>query len=303
MRPNFLIIGAQKSASTFVQNCVREHPEAFLPRYETPFFEDPYYHSYEIEDLESLFRNASNMKALGIKRPDYLAKSEVPKRIHKHLPDAKFIVVLRNPVDRAISAYYWYMQTGDLPIKSPEQGLQEILKGDYKTRYPKADQIIDYGFYHQHLTRYFNFFDKKRFLILFHRDFQTDPLKSIKKVYKFLQIDGNFFPNSLLKRPKQSIYSLFRIKWHSIAIRKFFYSYIYVKPNSIIKIPSKSALRRSIYYCFIAFDRLFLKQIFDNTKPELSNHLLHSLTQVYLEDISKLTDSLDIDLIAWKNHS
>jgi hypothetical protein len=303
MKPNFLIIGAQKSASTFIHNCVREHPEAFLPRYETPFFEDPYFQYYQFDDFETLFSDVSNEYAIGIKRPDYLGKPEVPKRISNYLPGAKFIIVLRNPVYRAISAYFWYMQTGDLPIKHLEQGLQEIIQGDYKNTYPKADQIIDYGFYHHHLSRYFAYFDKNQFLIMLHEEFKTDPPKSIKEVYKFLQIDENFIPTSLSKRPKQTIYSLFRIKWHSIAIKHFFYSYIDVNNNYEIKIPSGSTLKRSIYYSLIGIDRFFLKQLLDNSKPELSDQLLQTLTQVYLEDINNLESCLNIDLTAWKNLS
>ena len=76
MLPNFVIIGAQKSGSTFALRCLGEHPEVFMPTGETRFFEDPEYLRHDISDLEAIFRDASHKKALGIKRPDYLAKPE-----------------------------------------------------------------------------------------------------------------------------------------------------------------------------------------------------------------------------------
>ena len=121
MLPNFVIIGAQKSASTFLQVCLSEHPDVFMPPGETPFFESPDYENSDISRLESLFNNRSESK-LGIKRPSYIGKPEVPKRIEYHLPDAKLIAVLRNPIDRAVSAYFHYINNGFIPCINLEKG-------------------------------------------------------------------------------------------------------------------------------------------------------------------------------------
>lgn len=105
MLPNFLIIGAQKSATTFLLRCLREHPDVFVPSGEIPFFEDPDYSQGDIESFARLFARGCHKKAVGLKRPNYLHKPECPERIHRHIPSARLIVILRDPIERAISAY------------------------------------------------------------------------------------------------------------------------------------------------------------------------------------------------------
>ena len=94
--PDFVIIGAQKSASSFMQLCLADHPDIYIPEGETPFFESPDYEQGDIHEIEELFEGRSE-KCLGIKRPNYIGKAEVPNRILKHLPNAKLIAILRNP--------------------------------------------------------------------------------------------------------------------------------------------------------------------------------------------------------------
>jgi hypothetical protein len=74
MLPNFFIIGAQKSGTSFVQRCVNEHPEVFMPLEEIPFFEDPWYSDNDVETFEKLFEEGKSRKAIGLKRPNCLGK-------------------------------------------------------------------------------------------------------------------------------------------------------------------------------------------------------------------------------------
>ena len=82
MLPNFIVVGAQKSASTFVQVCLAEHPDIFMPSTEIPFFVSPDYEQKSINNLKHFFIGRTE-KMLGIKRPDYIGKPEVPERIRK----------------------------------------------------------------------------------------------------------------------------------------------------------------------------------------------------------------------------
>ena len=74
--PDFAIIGAQKSATTFLHGCLAEHPEVYMPRAEIPFFESPDYERSKISDLAGLFAGRSE-KWLGFKRPNFLGKPEL----------------------------------------------------------------------------------------------------------------------------------------------------------------------------------------------------------------------------------
>lgn len=152
MLPNFLLIGAQKSATTFVHRCLCEHPNVFMPSGEIPFFKDPDYSQSDIESFERLFEKGYHKKAIGIKRPDYLHKPECPERIHRHIPSARLIAILRDPVDRAISAYYHNAKMGFAPLKHVNTGLLEVINGRHAEKYPRAAEIVEFGFYHKHLT-------------------------------------------------------------------------------------------------------------------------------------------------------
>ena len=171
--PNFLIIGAEKSASTYVHACLKEHPEIFMPPDEISFFEDPEYSPNRIHEFTKLFDEIDTKKrAIGIKRPDYLGVWECSERIHRHLPDAKLIVILRDPMDRAISAYFHNMKMGLAPILDVNLGLTKIIDGEYADTYPRNDQIVEFGLYFKHLTHYLTFFDKNQMLIMLHNDFK-----------------------------------------------------------------------------------------------------------------------------------
>ena len=87
--PRFLIIGAQKAGSTFLHETLRQHPSLFLPRYETPIFEDPFYQAGAVQsELGRILAPARPDQKPGIKRPDYLGRPECPARLARHRRDA-----------------------------------------------------------------------------------------------------------------------------------------------------------------------------------------------------------------------
>ena len=166
MLPDFMIIGAQKSASTYIQQCIAEHPEVYLKKGETALFEEKYNFNKKFEDFKNTFAKGINKKAYGIKRPNYLAIDNVPGRIANHIPGIKLIVVLRNPVDRALSAYYHYMRYGFIPVFPIHEGLPKLIRGEYKQKYPRSKEIINFGFYYNHISRYLQYFNDNQLLII-----------------------------------------------------------------------------------------------------------------------------------------
>ncbi|MCS3824361.1 sulfotransferase [Salinibacter ruber] len=98
--PDFAIIGAQKSATTFLQRCLQAHPEVFIPAGELADFEDPQYADFEIDQFKQHFAPGQDAAAVGLKRPSYLHEPNVPERLAHHLPDLKLIVALRDPIER-----------------------------------------------------------------------------------------------------------------------------------------------------------------------------------------------------------
>jgi hypothetical protein len=104
---------------------------------------------------------------------NYLHKPECPERIHRHIPHAKLIVVLRDPVDRAVSAYYHQVKMGFAPLKSVNRGLLEIIYAGHTERYRRSAEVIGYGFYHKQLRCYLEFFRIEQMLVSSVRFYST----------------------------------------------------------------------------------------------------------------------------------
>ena len=298
MLPNFFLIGAQKCGTTFVQVCLSEHPDVFLPLEEIPFFEDPCYSESDVRALERLFEAGKHKKAVGIKRPNYLCLPECPERIHKHAPSARLIVILRDPVDRAVSAYYHYARMGFGPTKHVNIGLPGILSGSHVNKYPRAEEIIEFGFYHRCLKRYLDYFGQSQMLIMLYDEIVENRLNGIKKICTFLDIEPEYVPLSLASRPQASMYSIPRLKL--IALRNAI-MYSYSSDGMRLTSRDNMARRRAMLVRIIDLvDQKVLSPFFSSPRPTLSSHTEKALSDLYTADTLKLEGLLNRSLGHWK---
>jgi hypothetical protein len=295
--PNFLIIGAQKSASTFIHVCLAEHPEVFMPIKEITYFEDPDFREIKREEFERLFADVNGEKAIGIKRPNYLAKPEVPGRIKEMIPEAKLIAVLRNPVQRAVSAYFHYVNNGFIPPAPLEKSMTRLLDGEYKQSYPKSEEILEYGLYHKHLERYLSFFDRERILILFQDEIAKENLAQLRKAYQFLGIDDAYVPRQLNDRPQAVVYSIPRLKVLRLRNERL---YDYNSDRTRLYIREQSRLDKAVCRTIDRLDRHLLSRVFGNEKPALGEELRRKLHAFYAEDVGRLEELLGVNLERWK---
>ena len=296
MLPNFVIIGAQKSASTFIQACLSEHSEIYMPSGETAFFESPDYENNSISSLEKLFEGREG-KLLGIKRPAYIGKPEVPDRISNVLPNAKLIAVLRNPVERAISAYHHNIKYGFIPPLKIEDGMRMILDGIYNEKYKRSQEIIEFGKYYKYLTEYKKFFEKRNILVLLHEDIVNDKLGAIQKVFSFLGIELHNIPKSLNSTPQEVQYNITRLRlmsWRNHLI------YLYNHDRTRLLFKEKNYFGKGLAWLIAAVDKIILARIMDNRRASLSNELADRLFGIYKEDIGKLQTLIGRDLSHWE---
>jgi len=294
---DFIIVGAQKSATTFLHTCLNEHPDIYIPKGEIAFFQNPDYQENNIHELEGILSSASQGSKVGIKRPSYLGEAECPGNIHTLLPNVKLFVVLRKPVERAISAYYQQMNAGFLPVRSIEKGFSKILANDYKDKYPKSTKIIEYGFYFKHLTRYLKYFDKEQFQITFYDDIKTNTLHIIKQAYQFLNVRDDFVPSSIKSRVHANNYNLVSVFLNSLKNR-FVLSYNPIRTRSRFK-ENLSLSDRIIAKSINTINRNFVPFVKKNDlKYDLV--LYKKLYDIYKDDIDKLENLLDRDLSDWK---
>ncbi len=209
MVPHFLNIGAQKCATTWLYYCLKEHPEVFLsPKNRVVFFEQPDYSRKNWDWYLSHFAAARQGQVIGDARVEYLYNPETPELIARHLPDCKLVVILRNPVDRAVSAFHWYVRKGLLPDLPLDEGMRAALEGRASLESKQQDElfrgIVGMGRYAEQLDRYFKHFEQGRFLILLYDDVKTDPAGVYRSVCRFVGINAEFMPKGLGNQPLRS---------------------------------------------------------------------------------------------------
>src|SRR5258708_9728171 len=142
--PDFVIIGAAKSASTWLHLALRQHPAVYMPGDETPFFEDPYYNANDLGPLLAELKGAPPGAVVGIKCPNYLCTPQCAPRLAQRLPHARLVAILRNPVDRAISQYYHLIRSGQFPVVSPAIAFSHYRAGRFDPPY-SPQRVTDFG--------------------------------------------------------------------------------------------------------------------------------------------------------------
>jgi hypothetical protein len=291
--PDFVIAGAQKSASTFIQDALSGHAEIYMPKGETRFFEDPEYGNGDTSKLASLFKERGE-RVLGIKRPDYLGRVEVPSRIHEKLPAAKIIIVLRNPIDRLISAYYYYIKLGFLPTVDINVAIPRLLAGGSLGN-AKAGELLSYGKYATHLKRYRERFSDDRIRIIFQEDIKAAPAHEVAQLCMFLDVDPAG-ARPLPAAANAGVYALSRLRFLSKRNR-FLYDYDSITGKLL---PKKMALKSLIPAAAITLtDRWILSRVVGNRKPILDNDVRSSLVEYYREEIDGTAEITGRDLKSW----
>lgn len=182
--PNFLICGAPKAATTTIYNWLNQHDDVFLSTPKEPGFFHLHYEK-GIEWYLECFNAYNNQKAVGEASVMTMSCPEAPERIFKHIPDTKLIFVLRNPIDRAISNYFFDIQMG---WETPYTDFSELIRSQSKF----ANKIIELGMYTKHLNNFNRFFDNGSMEILLFEDLKNHPLKTMNELSLFLGIDPAF---------------------------------------------------------------------------------------------------------------
>jgi len=185
MLPNFLVIGAPRSGTSWIHDNLRRHPQVFLPKTkELHYFDRDYERG--IDYYEAQFVDWAGQHSVGEVTPGYLSgvffpDRNIPQLIRSHLPNVKLVAVLRNPVERAYS-HYWHNVAQDA----------RNLDLTFEQKLQQRPQILREGFYFEHLSRYLSLFPRRQMLLLLYDDLEKDPSGFLRQIYEFLGIDAHF---------------------------------------------------------------------------------------------------------------
>jgi hypothetical protein len=191
--PTFLIIGAQKSATRWLRVNLGKHPDVFTAVRELEFFN----HHFDRGALWYLeqFDGYAGQAQVGEATPGYMMWNEQPHvtaaRIDGMLPGVKLLAVLRNPIDRAQSAFIHHKKYDRLPEDTALVDFVETVD-------PREDHmsIISGGWYAESLERYRARFGE-RLKVLLNEDVATRPEEVYESALTFIGADSSFRPEGL----------------------------------------------------------------------------------------------------------
>lgn len=278
--PNFIVAGTQKAATTWLYECLREHPDIFVPNVkEIHFFCRPPCRSSKFhlgfDWYKSQFPKSGRYKAVGEISIDYMYYEYVAREIYSFNSNLKILFILRNPVDRAYSAYW--MNRRHKPEMPP---FADFIKAD--------NHFINRGFYYRQLMKYYECFDKRNLFILIYDDLLMKPDVFVKNVYSFIEVDSDFTPDTLNQKVAAT---------RNITPLAGFFLYKHFAP--ILK---KSPLFSSLWR-FIKHKTPLSKYYKDkqSSYPPLSDEDRHRLKELYREENKKLFELIGREIPQWRS--
>jgi len=192
--PDFILIGETKSGSTSLFNYLIQHPnikdtfgngdkvDGSYATKEIRYFDR--YYDRGLEWYKSCFPETKHGELTGEATPMYMYRSMVPFRIKKEVPNAKFLVILRNPVDRLYSNfqhYFKWVPNFSTQYPSFEKYLQSCNDRDYF--------MIDKGLYYHALIKWFKFFPRDQFYIQTTENLHASPQAVFSELLQFLGLE------------------------------------------------------------------------------------------------------------------
>lgn len=217
---NFFVVGAAKAGTTSVYHYLSQHPDIFMSPIKEPHFfstdirrenftqknyakhaldTDKYFSIRplkqqhiafidKLDDYEALFDQAGSAKVLGETSTGYLYSATAAENIARYNPNAKILIILREPVDRVFSHWKMNLAAG---TADPQKPFLATVMEDYATS-PKgwgvSNLYIDLSLYHEQVKRYLKLFPHQQVKIMFYEELATDSNKFMMEIFEFLGI-------------------------------------------------------------------------------------------------------------------
>lgn len=205
--PNFLVVGGARSGSSAICTFLGRHPEVFVTPVKEPSFyvfkdNPPKFTGPGDEylmrmvcttqsDYEALFASAGAAKAIGEGSVYYLHYPETFETINVELPDVKTIAILRDPVERAFSAYSLMIREG----RETEPSFAAALSKEAERTAAGWEPIWEYtggSFLADRVQKLLDVFGPDRVMLVRFDEFENNPKPLMSKVFSYLGVDPNF---------------------------------------------------------------------------------------------------------------
>jgi hypothetical protein len=293
--PNFLVIGAMKGGTTSLHRYLGQHPDIFMSRVKEPkFFARQSVMEMKLfagrtpdvrdfAEYRALFDEAGSHAARGEATPLYLCDSRAPAEIRRHIPDAKLIAILRQPVDRAYSAY----------VMKRRQGLEHLEFEDALAEEPnRIAKRWDYSWhyaglsrYTEQLERYYGLFGRTQIKVILSDDLLRDTRGVLQDLFRFLGVDDSFEPDVSTRHNEAALSRSPRLyRW-------------LIRPSAVRE-GAKRILPAGAQQLWRRISRASL-QLNERPAPRLAPSIRERLTREWTGEIQSLQALIGQDLTRW----
>lgn len=275
---DFIGIGAQKCASSWVFDVLSDHPDVTVShKKELDFFSYHYENGFDwyIDQFEEL----EAQKKAGEVSPSYFHEPGVPERVHAYSADVKIIVSLRDPVERALSQHRHLVRLGIVGDRSLEFENALRLNPTYKEQ----------GRYAKHLKRWLDIFPRESIHILLMEDIVSDSRIEARRLYEFLGVSPDHLSKFLTEKSNPSYVTRNKqIEGMVRGVRRVFRSIL-----------GKSAWERIGNFGLRDAYRALNRKPSSAVIPEVSESALMTLRREFSDEVLMLEQLIGRDLRSW----
>lgn len=184
--PNFLYIGTSKAGSTWIYALLDQHPDVYMSPGKGLYFFDDHY-DRGMDWYARHFQGVAQQRVIGEVSHSYLYSTVACRRIAELNPDMRLMVCLREPAERAFSAYLDGIKNGEFEL-SFEDALEEI------------PSLVDRSLYATHLQPYLKAFGRDQIHVGIFDELGARPASFAERLFDFLDIQQLPLPPSLLRK-------------------------------------------------------------------------------------------------------
>lgn len=295
VRPNLFIVGAPKSGTTAVYTYLRQHPDVYMCPLKEPYYfgQDLLYHRLERRtraEYLALFADARGEAVIGEASVTYLLSVSAAGEIRAFCPEAKIVIILRNPVEMvyALHSQLLFTQVENLARFEDALGAEEERKS--LERIPEKCTIVNFLFYREfanysaQVERYLSAFGPDQVKIIIFDDFKADTARTYRDLLHFLGVDSGIEPQTYAVINRNKVR---RAGWFRAASQ-----HPLIRGAGRKLIPSRTQRQR-------IGDKLSWITVQHESRPPLDEEIRRDLQRSFLPEVERLSALLRRDLTYW----
>ena len=310
--PNFFVVGAPKAGTTSLYRYLKQHPQIYMSPVKEPSYfasevrvenlcesfkrhvrlqsahlreyiddgrpPDPYaWLVLNWHDYKSLFDRVKDEKAIGEATVSYLWSATAAGNIHARIPEAKIVMILRDPAERAFSHYMHQLAEG-LTRSTFRKHIEQAERGN-SGEINALHPFLELGLYYEQVKRYLDLFPRENIRIYWYEDEWGEPKQLLADLFRFLNVDPAFAPDTsqraLERRAPRLIPMVYWLKKYDL----------WEPARRVIPAALRPGIRSAVF-------RRRASLVMDTKDREY-------LIGYYRDDVRKLASLLNRDLEAW----